>query len=208
MTTKWANALLQDGGSDLLRTRAATVNRLMMHLIKAYTANDSYATVLGNSLGSVATVAADYVQSGAAGAARVTTIAAKTIASLTASSTQHDNGTATSGAATSLTDTGKAFTVNAHAGRALVLLTGTGAGQSRRILSNTATALTVEFAWGTNPAAGTTYAIRDDLGVAILDSVSSDVMLVNDETSDQQVNSGGSFAIPSFTYTVNQPTNP
>lgn len=208
MTTKWANALVQDGGSDLLRTRAATTNRLMLHLLKAYAANDSYATALGNSLGSVATVAADYVQSGAAGAARVTTIAAKTIAALSASSTQHDNGTATSGGATTLTDTGKAFGTNAHAGRALVLLTGTGAGQSRRILSNTGTALTVDSAWATNPGVGTTYAIRDDLAIAILDSVSSDVMLVNEETSDQQVNSGGSFAIPSFTYSVGQPANP
>lgn len=206
MTQKWSNALLQDGGSDLLRTRAATTNRIMMHLVKAYAANDSYATVTGNSLGSVAMVAGDFVQSGAAGAARVTTVAAKTIAALSASSTQYDNGTATAGSGTTLTDSSKSFTTNAHAGRALVLLTGTGAGQSRRIVSNTGTAITVDAAWGTNPGAGTTYAIRDDLGIALVDSVSSDVLLVNEETSDQQVNSGGSFAVPAFTYTVGQPT--
>lgn len=32
---KWANALILDGGSDLLRTRAATTDRIKMHLIKA-----------------------------------------------------------------------------------------------------------------------------------------------------------------------------
>lgn len=87
MATKWASAALLDGGSDRLRTLAATTNRIMMHLVKAYTAGDSYATVTGtNSIGSVAMVPGDFVQSGAAGAARVTTVAAKTIASLSAGS--------------------------------------------------------------------------------------------------------------------------
>lgn len=84
---KWANASLQDGGSDLLRTLAATTSRVKLHIIKAYAANDSYATVVTtNSCGSVDMVIGDFVQSGAAGASRVTTIAAKIIASLSAGS--------------------------------------------------------------------------------------------------------------------------
>lgn len=83
---KWANSLLLDGGSDLIRTYAGTASRVKMHVIKAYSAGDSYATVVTtNSCGSVDMVAGDFVQSGAAGAARTTTIGAKTI-SLTANS--------------------------------------------------------------------------------------------------------------------------
>jgi len=83
---KWANASILDGGSDVLRTLAGTASRVKMHVIKAYAAGDSYATVTGNSCGSVDMAAGDYVQSGAAGAVRTTTIAAKNGVSVTANS--------------------------------------------------------------------------------------------------------------------------
>lgn len=83
---KWANASVLDGGTDLIRTLAGTAARVKMHVIKAYAAGDSYATVTGNSCGSVDMAAADYVQSGAAGAARTTTIAAKNAVPVTANS--------------------------------------------------------------------------------------------------------------------------
>jgi hypothetical protein len=71
---KWANSLLLDGGSDLIRTYAGTASRVKMHVIKAYSAGDSYATVVTtNSCGSVDMVAGDFVQSGAAGAAQTNT---------------------------------------------------------------------------------------------------------------------------------------
>jgi hypothetical protein len=131
---KFANALILDGGSDLLRTRAATTARIKEHLIKAYTAGDSYATVVGtNGLGSVDLVAGDIVQS-SSGSNRVTTFGAKAI-SLTANS-------------------------------------------------------------GASP----------NLHVAIVDSVTSEVLYVTDETTDQVVTSGGTFNVPAFTWTVNQPT--
>ena len=80
MATKWANALILDGGSDYIRTLAATPDRIKMHVIKTYSAGDNYATVVTtNSCGSVSLAAADIVQSGAAGAARVSTVGAKTI---------------------------------------------------------------------------------------------------------------------------------
>lgn len=131
---KWANALILDGGSDLLRTRAATTDRIKMHLIKAYTAGDSYSTVVTtNGLGSVSLVAGDIVQSTVSNN-RVTTFGAKSI-TLTANS-------------------------------------------------------------GASP----------DLHVAVVDSTTSEVLYVADETTDQVVTSGGTFNVPSFTWTVQQPT--
>lgn len=132
---KWASASLLDGGSDLLRTLAATAGRIKQHVIKAYTLGDSYSTVVStNSCGSVDMVAGDFVQSGAAGASRTTTIGAKSITSLSA---------------------------------------GSGAGP--------------------------------DLHIALVDSVSSAVLLVTDETTNQVLTAGNGFNIPSWTYAVGQP---
>jgi hypothetical protein len=131
---KWASQLILDGGTDLLRTRAATAARVKYHVLKAYAAADSYATVLTNSLGSVDLVAADFAQSNGASAARVTTIAAKSI----------------------------------------TLSAGSGAGP--------------------------------DVHVAVVDSTTSEVLLVNDETSNAVMVAGGVFNAPAFTYTATQPT--
>jgi hypothetical protein len=202
---KFASASVLDGGSDLIRTLAATVSRVKQHVIKNYVAGDSYATVVANSVGSFDLVPGDLVQSGAANAPRVTTVAAKATA-LTASSSQYDQGTATAGAASTLTDTAKAWTVNAFANKSVVITGGTGVGQSRTIASNTATVLTTSTAWTTNPDATSTYAIRDNLHVAIVDSTGSAVLFVTDESSDQQVTSGNTFNVPAWTFTANQPT--
>lgn len=132
---KWANSLVLDGGTDLIRTRAGTAARVKQHVIKAYAAGDSYATVTGNSTAVVDMAAGDFVQSGAAGAARVTTVGAKAGVSVTANS-------------------------------------------------------------GATP----------NLHIAIVDSVSSDVLLVTDETSDQVLTSGNTVNVPAWTYTAGQPT--
>jgi hypothetical protein len=131
---KWASQLVLDGGTDLLRVRAATVARVKYHALKAYAAGDSYATVLGNSLGAVDLVAADFAQSTGASSSRVTTIAAKSI----------------------------------------TLTAGTGA--------------------------------SPDVHVAVVDSTTSEVLLVNDETSNTVMVAGGVFNAPAFTYTATQPT--
>jgi hypothetical protein len=70
-----------------------------------------------------------------------------------------DAGVATGGAATTLTDSSKSWTPNQWVGATVTITGGTGAGQSGTIVSNTATVLTVVTAWGTNPAAGSTYAV-------------------------------------------------
>lgn len=69
-----------------------------------------------------------------------------------------DSGTATSGGATSLTDTAKTWTVNAYVGDFLVITAGTGSGQVRRITSNTANTLTVAT-WTVNPIIASAYTI-------------------------------------------------
>jgi hypothetical protein len=71
-----------------------------------------------------------------------------------------ESGTATSGAATSLTNSAETWTVNDYIGDFLVITGGTGEGQIRRITSNTATALTVAT-WTTNPSTDSTYEIYE-----------------------------------------------
>lgn len=69
-------------------------------------------------------------------------------------------GTATAGAASTLTNSAKNWTVNQWANYQVRITAGTGAGQIRTIASNTATALTVGSAWTTAPDATSVYAIE------------------------------------------------
>src|SRR5690348_4057085 len=69
-------------------------------------------------------------------------------------------GTATSGAASTLTDTGKSWTVNQFANFALKITGGTGSGQTKTVVSNTATVLTISGTWTTNPDNTSTYALQ------------------------------------------------
>lgn len=58
-------------------------------------------------------------------------------------SQDYTSGTATSGSTTTITDGGKAWTVNELQNRGVYIHTGTNAGQYRRIISNTATTITI-----------------------------------------------------------------
>jgi hypothetical protein len=71
-----------------------------------------------------------------------------------------DAGTATAGAATTLTDSTKAWETNRWANYVVRILHGTGIGQTRIIASNTATALTVQQAWTTTPDTTSVFAIQ------------------------------------------------
>lgn len=70
------------------------------------------------------------------------------------------NGTASAGAASTLTDGAKAWPVNGWANCQVRIKSGTGAGQVRAIASNTATVLTVGTAWTTAPDATSVYVIE------------------------------------------------
>jgi hypothetical protein len=71
-----------------------------------------------------------------------------------------DAGIATSGAASTLTDSTKAWTTNQWTNFVVRILHGTGRGQTRIIASNTATALTVQLPWTTNPDNTSVFAIQ------------------------------------------------
>jgi len=60
-------------------------------------------------------------------------------------------GLATSGGASTLTDSSKSWATNQFADCTVMILRGTGAGQTRTISSNTGTELTVSASWDTNP---------------------------------------------------------
>lgn len=71
------------------------------------------------------------------------------------------SGTATAGTSTTLTDSTKTWrTVGGWAGGFVEIVSGTGAGQCRRIASNTTTAITVERAFTTTPDNTSVYAIH------------------------------------------------
>ena len=129
---KFASTSVLDGGSDVIRAAGAVASRVKMHVIKAYTAGDTYATVIAASCGSVDMLAADYVQSSIS-LNRRTTIAAKSI----------------------------------------TLTVGSGA--------------------------------APNLHIAHVDSVSSVVLYVADETTDQVLTAGNTFNVPAHTFDVNQP---
>jgi len=74
-------------------------------------------------------------------------------------STAPTSGTASSGTATTLTDSGKTWTANQWAGYFVTISAGTGKGQLRTISSNTATALTVSSAWATTPDSTSQYSV-------------------------------------------------
>ena len=71
-----------------------------------------------------------------------------------------DAGTATAGAASTLTDSTKAWPTNRWTNYVVRILHGTGRGQTRIIASNTATVLTVQQAWDTNPDNTSVFAIQ------------------------------------------------
>lgn len=68
---KWVRSGVLDNGLNDIKTNATS-----MVLLKAYTAGDSYATVAGNTIATVAMVSGDYTLAGAAGAPRTLTTAA------------------------------------------------------------------------------------------------------------------------------------
>lgn len=70
------------------------------------------------------------------------------------------SGTATAGAASTLTNSGKTWTVNQWTNYQIRITGGTGAGQVRSIASNTATVITVSAAWTTTPDATSAYVIE------------------------------------------------
>ncbi|KKK79762.1 hypothetical protein LCGC14_2830250, partial [marine sediment metagenome] len=78
---------------------------------------------------------------------------------------EYVSSTATSGAATTLTDTTQSWSTDLWLNKIVKITGGTGVDQSRTIASNTATVLTVSSAWAINPDATSTYKILAGGGV-------------------------------------------
>jgi hypothetical protein len=70
-----------------------------------------------------------------------------------------DRGKATSGSSTGLGDTGKTWVADRWLNAYVTIVEGTGAGQTRRISTNSTNGLTVETAWRTNPDTTSHYVI-------------------------------------------------
>jgi len=71
------------------------------------------------------------------------------------------SGTTTSSTANTISDSSRSWAVNEHAGRFVIIVSGTGTNQVRKISSNTATELTVQSNWVTNPDLTSDYKICD-----------------------------------------------
>jgi hypothetical protein len=69
-------------------------------------------------------------------------------------------GTATSGGASTLTNTAKNWTANQWTNSQIRIVSGTGAGQIRTIASNTGTVITTSAAWTTQPDNTSVYSIE------------------------------------------------
>jgi len=80
--------------------------------------------------------------------------------SIQAAYTSYVTGTATAGAASTMDDTTKAWTVGQYIARAVRITGGTGVGQVRLITANTATQLTISGTWTTIPDITSTYVIE------------------------------------------------
>lgn len=74
----------------------------------------------------------------------------------------YDTGTATSGAATTITDSGAAWGTDQFINYQVRITAGLGIGQIRRITANTGTQITVASSWTTNPDATSVYSIEPD----------------------------------------------
>ncbi len=72
----------------------------------------------------------------------------------------YSSGTATSGGASTLSNSAKAWGTNQWANYQIRLTAGTGAGQIRSISSNTATQITVGSAWAVQPDSTTQYSVE------------------------------------------------
>ena len=75
------------------------------------------------------------------------TVTGNYIIKIAGSLSVNDSGTATSGANSTLTDTGASWTVNALRGKKIAIVGGTGDGQEKLIASNTATIITIVGKW-------------------------------------------------------------
>jgi hypothetical protein len=79
-------ASICDSGLGYPAARTAAGDTITLHVVEAYSAGDSYATVVGNSVGSVALAAGDFTLANNGSTGRRLTVASKSISEASASS--------------------------------------------------------------------------------------------------------------------------
>jgi hypothetical protein len=82
---------------------------------------------------------------------------------ITADGLALDTGTATNAGILTLECLGKAWGINAFANKAVIIVSGAGAGYTRRIISNTANTLTIGTMWDTTPNITSIFYIVDEV---------------------------------------------
>lgn len=182
--TNWSGAVLKLAVCMRAATAVADVTAL-------YGANATAARVSDE----ISLAPADVPLGPKAGGGREIVIPAKA-GTAQVSVTQADAGTASAGGANTLTDSSKAWTANAHAGWVVHIIAGTGAGQKLTILSNTATQLTVDANWTTQPDATSQYVIRPDIVAVVYDGAR--VLACMDDVVDGDIANGATVNIASL----------
>lgn len=119
-------------------------------------------------------------------------------------------GTATAGGASTLTDSGKSWTVNAYARYTVKIVSGTGSGQTRIIASNTGTQLTTTVAWTTNPNATSHYEIEEPMDMIVPYDDETERTVVRDigldgNKANQITLNNGFYSAPAGPFTTNDP---
>lgn len=202
---QWLNSSVLDNGPASIISEAA--NNVDLLLIRAYNLADSYATVDANKLWARDLVGGDMSLADQGSDRRFSIAALTTGTAATASSQQYHAGTATSGGAATITQTGAAWTVDEHAGRSVKITAGTGSGQVARIASNTTDTLTVAANWATQPDATSQFQILDDLHWAVVDVTNSQVLMILDEASNQVITAPNPVKNPLLYMDFTQPAS-
>lgn len=109
-----------------------------------------------------------------------------------------DGGTATAGAASSITNSAKAYPVDglANGGLFVEIVSGTGAGQVRKIASNTATAITVTKPWNTAPDNTSAYIV---FGYTLSTTRLTANLTATSGTNNTIVRTGSGWTVNAFT---------
>ena len=119
-----------------------------------------------------------------------------------------DHGRASAGAAATLTDATKVWGTDLLKGCLVPILSGTGVGQIAKVLSNTATVLTMTASWTTNPDATSEYVVFPNMTLTASDISLGNVAIENaagDASAPVSATNGLAVYLPAATVTTLTP---
>lgn len=157
-----------------------------VHLVKDIGSTNDFATITG-----ALSIANDAVTAGDMTIQTIDNvdtlvIAGKNDLTKTGQSDKHHTGNATAGSATSITEAGQAWGINSFIRKVALIKSGTGSGQSAKVVSNTADTLTFAAdAFATPPDATSVFELYDDLAIVYTDG--TQIIHAVDESTDKAV---------------------